>query len=115
MIVSNGFNIYLSKQEQVLQLYQTFYRGLKKGGVLITSFLMPPPSHNDRSLWCIENIDVGWLNKQKQWNVDVLNVSWPHFMTDTQFADILIAIGFKGIKIVWDSKKMFPTVIASKL
>jgi len=44
LISSNGLNIYEANDNRVNQLYKNFFTGLKLGGKLVTSFLIPPPS-----------------------------------------------------------------------
>ena len=114
LVVSNGLNIYIKDQAQVRSLYQIFYQSLKREGVLITSFLTPPPIMREDSPWDMTQIDSAWLVKQKQVFSDILNVTWACYMTEDQFVNLLTEVGFQDIQLKWDKQRMFPTVIAFK-
>ena len=112
IITSNGLNIYESDDDKVTKLYQNFNQALKPGGILITSFLTPPPALSKESSW--RNYDKGDALKQKAVFGDILQVSWQSFRTEAQTRKQLQKAGFDDIEIIYDSQGMFPTVVARK-
>ena len=112
IITSNGLNIYEHDHVRVTDLYKVFYTALKPGGILITSFLTPPPTVSAESSW--KNFNVFDLTKQKALFVDIIGVNWQAFRTETQTREQLELAGFKDITFIYDSQGMFPTVIAKK-
>jgi ubiquinone/menaquinone biosynthesis C-methylase UbiE len=112
IITSNGLNIYEHDDEKVIELYKNFYKTLRPSGILITSFLTPPPALNPDSTW--KNIDLEALKKQKAIFADILQVKWQAFRTEAQTKEQLEKAGFKDIKFIYDSQGMFPTVVAKK-
>jgi hypothetical protein len=65
IITSNGLNIYEHDDQKVNALYQEFFNALKPGGVLITSFLTPPPAVSKASTW--HNYNAGDFSKAKSY------------------------------------------------
>lgn len=113
VLVSNGLNIYVPEDQKVEELYQEFYNSLKDGGVLITSFLTPPPTVSKKSTWM--NFDEDALKKQKALFSDILQVKWEQvFRTEDQTREQLEKAGFKVLDIIYDKQGMFPTIVAKK-
>ncbi|MDP9196255.1 MAG: class I SAM-dependent methyltransferase [Pseudomonadota bacterium] len=104
-ISSNGLNIYEPDDARVVQLYARFFRVLKPGGTLVTSFLVPPP-------WPLANGEH--LKKQKAVFADILQVQWQHFRTEDQTRKQLKNAGFRDCVFLYDSRHMFPTVVAHR-
>ncbi len=102
---SNGLNIYEGNDERVIDLYKEFYNSLVPGGILVTSFLTPPP-------WDKANVDA--LKKQKAIFGDILQASWQHFRSESQTRQQLEAAGFTILEIIYDTQGLFPTVVAQK-
>lgn len=112
IITSNGLNIYQPDDQKVIALYKEFFKALKPGGVLITSFLTPPPALCKESPW--KNYSQEDLLKQKAIFTDIIEVSWQTFRTETQMREHLKVAGFKILEVIYDSQGMFPTIIAQK-
>lgn len=112
IITSNGLNIYEQDDDKVIDLYRNFYNSLKQGGILITSFLTPPPTLSQESTW--KNYNTTDVVKQRALFADVINVSWQAFRTEKQTLEQLQEAGFKKIDFIYDSQGMFPAVIARK-
>jgi len=112
IITSNGLNIYEPDDDKVVSLYKNFYQSLKPNGVLITSFLTPPPSVSEESTW--KNYSSADVIKQKALFVDIIGVNWQAFRTEKQTREQLEKAGFSNIEFTYDSQGMFPTVIARK-
>lgn len=104
IIVSNGLNIYEKDDERVTELYRNFFRALKPGGILITSFLTPKESWHDYNA-----DELAW---QKKIFGDVLQVNWQHLRTEATTRAQLTAAGFDVIEIIHDKQGMFPTIVA---
>ncbi|MED7788950.1 hypothetical protein [Francisella sp. 19X1-34] len=105
-VVSNGLNIYLKTNDEVQKFFQILSSSLKQGGVLISSFLIP-----------LDKVDTKNLDKAKfgkQIFVDILNVGWTMTHTEDEFCHIISGCGFEVKEIMYDSQKMFPTVVAIK-
>ncbi|WP_150467149.1 class I SAM-dependent methyltransferase [Francisella sp. SYW-9] len=105
-VVSNGLNIYLKTKGEVQKFFQILSDSLKQGGVLISSFLIP-----------LDKVDIKDLDKAKfgrQIFVDILNVGWTMTHTEDEFCQILYSCGFDIKEIIYDSQKMFPTIVAIK-
>nr|WP_238400285.1 class I SAM-dependent methyltransferase [Legionella bononiensis] len=112
LITSNGLNIYESDDEQVTLLYKQFYNALKNKGILITSFITPPPKFNSQSTW--KNINSDDALKQHALFNDIIQANWQTYRTEDQTREQLNKAGFDVLDIIYDSQGIFPTVIARK-
>lgn len=112
IITSNGLNIYQPEDEQVILLYKEFYNALKQNGVLIVSFLTPPPISSEESTW--KNYNLLAILKQKAIFSDIIQATWQIFRTETQTREHLERSGFTIIDVIYDHQGMFPTVVAKK-
>lgn len=108
LISSNGLNIYEPDAAKIIALYQQFYRAIKIGGKLVTSFIAP--AHE----WNMRKIDQADLLLQKIIFVDVLEAKWQCFCSSEKTKQQLELAGFKNINFIYDQARMFPTVIATK-
>ncbi|MEB3701409.1 Methyltransferase domain protein [Candidatus Bealeia paramacronuclearis] len=112
IITSNGLNFYESDDAKVVALYKEFYKALRKGGILVTSFLTPSPQLDSNSTW--KNFNPADVQKQKAVFMDIMNARWsamrPEGLTRTQLEEA----GFQIVEIIYDSQGIFPTVIAQK-
>jgi hypothetical protein len=113
-ISSNGLNIYESDENRVIELYKGFYKAIKPGGKLITSYIETPPHLNEYSAVKVDKLDVENLKIQKIVMIDILQSTWANFCTQDEMFKRLEEAGFKNIKIRFDDAHMFPTIIASK-
>lgn len=112
ILLSNGLTIYEPDPIKVQSLYQKFYRSLKPGGYLITSFLTPPSMAHPDSPWCVD--DPLALKKQTALFKDVIRPKFQAFRTQAETENSLASVGFQDIKFIYDHQKLFPTVIARK-
>lgn len=112
VILSNGLNIYEPDHQKLIKLYQEFFQALKPGGMLITSFLTPPPTLSNQSTW--KNFDATDLLKQRALFVDIIQTKWQTFWTEDQMKQQLNTAGFQVVEIIYDAQGMFPTVVAQK-
>jgi SAM-dependent methyltransferase len=112
LVTSNGLNIYEPDEEKVILLYKEFYKALRPAGVLITSFMTPPPILSTESSW--KGFDFAAVIKQKAISVDILQGKWHSYRTEAKTRQHLEAAGFRISDIIYDLQGMFPTVIAEK-
>ena len=112
IITSNGLNFYEPDEAKVVELYKSFYGALKKGGVLVTSFLTPPPQMDPNSTW--KNYNLADIQKQKAIFRDIMDARWSAMRSEELTRSQLEAAGFKVHEIIYDRQGLFPTVIAEK-
>lgn len=112
LITSNGLNFYEPDDQKVVALYGEFYNALKPKGILITSFLTPPPSLSAESTW--KNFDPDDLKKQKAVMGDIMQAKFQAFRTEKQTRQQLEKAGFKVLDVIYDMQGMFPTIVAQK-
>lgn len=112
VITSNGLNIYEPDRSKVVSLYKEFYKALKPKGILVTSFLTPPPALSTESTW--KNYNAQDLIKQKLIFSDLIGVKWQSFNTESEIMSQLKEAGFSIKEVIYDSQGMFPTVVAEK-
>jgi len=112
LITSNGLNFYEADDRKVVGLYKSFFKALKPGGILVTSFLTPPPGTAQPSPWINFNRDDALM--QKAIFVDILQAKWQATRTESLTRQQLEEAGFKNIKFINDKRNIFPTVIAQK-
>lgn len=115
VLTSNGLNIYEPSDEKIVALYQQFYKTLKKGGTLITSFLTPPPIVTKDSEWLMEKINKEDLLLQKIVLGDIVQAKWQCFRSSELTQQQLEAAGFSAIEFIYDTAHIFPTVVARRI
>lgn len=113
VLTSNGLNVYEPDDAKVVELYRQFYEALKPGGILITSFLTPPPALSKKSTW--KNYDAEAIKKQKALFGDIMQIGWQTFRTEAQTRTQLEEAGFDVLEVTYDSQGVFPTVVAEKM
>ncbi|BEV14775.1 methyltransferase domain-containing protein [Herbaspirillum sp. DW155] len=114
VLTSNGLNIYETDDNRVIMLYRAFFRALKPGGTLVTSFLTPPPTLSTQSPWNMNEIEPQALQLQHLLFVRIIEAKWNAFRTHAQTRAQLEEAGFTDIVFDDDRSRMFPTVIAKK-
>lgn len=113
IITSNGLNIYEPRDEMVIDLYCNFNKALQPNGILITSFLTPPPALSPESTW--RGLDFADLKKQKALLFDIIQAGGQSFRTEARKRVQLEAAGFKVLEVIYDGHRLFPTIIAEKI
>lgn len=114
LISSNGLNIYEPDNNKVTELYHQFYKALRMGGKLVTSFLTFPPLLQSDCEWDMSKIDQDHLHLQKIIFADIIAAKWHCFRSSAQMQQQLESAGFNRIEFIYDDARMFPTVVASK-
>lgn len=112
LITSNGLNIYEPDDEKVVLLYGEFYKALRAGGILVTSFLTPPPVLSHQSTW--KNIVPEDILKQKAIFKDIIQAQWQIFRTEEEVRNHLEKAGFEVLEVIYDSQGIFPTIVSRK-
>lgn len=115
ILTSNGLNVYVGDDAKVVALYRKFYEALKPGGLLVTSFLTPPPAIDSASEWLMDRIDPAALQHEKVLFADVIGTQWRHYRTGKTTEKQLKAAGLTEINFIYDEAHVFPTVTARKL
>ncbi|MBS0624890.1 MAG: class I SAM-dependent methyltransferase [Verrucomicrobia bacterium] len=114
LIASHGLNFYVKSEEHAMRLYQIFFKALKKGGLLVTSFMTPPPGASHRNEWKMEKLSLEDLLIQKIIVVDLLEAPWQNFYSSDQMKAQLARAGFNDIQILYDDAHLMPTICARK-
>lgn len=114
LISSNGLNIYEPDTDQVIALWHQFYAALKPNGRLVTSFLTPPPTLTKHCEWRLSQLNPNDLLLQQILFMDIIDAKFQCYSTSEVIKSQLASVGFKDITIIYDSRRMFPTVIATK-
>lgn len=114
LISCNGLTIYEPNDLKLMDLYQLFYKTLKSGGKLVTSFLTPPPMLAEHCEWNLSKINEEHLLLQKIIFVDILDAKFQCYRSSLQTKKLLESAGFKQIEFVNDDARLFPTVMAYK-
>lgn len=113
VICSNGLNIYVPERDKVVALFASFFQALKPGGTLITSALTPPVSQ-DNCEWHMEKIDLTALSRQTEIFAQILQAKWANFCTTQDMLARLTEAGFVDIRVIPDTRNIFPTFVSSK-
>lgn len=113
LISSNGLNIYEAELDKVTELYHQFYLALKPGGKLVTSFLAYPPSH-EKCECDLAKINAEAAQMERIILADIVNSKGLCFSTYSQVDEQLSSVGFKNIRFIDDTVRLFPTVLAQK-
>jgi SAM-dependent methyltransferase len=114
LIASNGLNIYEPDDGRVTDLYRCFFTALRPGGVLVTSFLTPPPTIDPTSEWNMTAIDPKALRLQRLIFVDIVAATFQCYRNSSVTNTQLREAGFWACDVIWDQARMFPTVVARK-
>lgn len=114
LISSNGLAIYEPSDEKVAELYRRFYKALKHGGKLVTSFLTFPPMLTDKCEWDMSKINLNDLVLQRVIFVDIIEAKWQCYRSSDQTALQLRQAGFEDVSFIYDDARLFPTVVAYK-
>lgn len=114
VLTSNGLSLYESSDERVISLYRQFFKAIKPGGYLITSFLTLPPIPGHVSEWNLAKINTADALMQKIIFADILHSKWQIFRSSECVQGQLKSAGFESIEFIHDEASIFPTAIARK-
>ena len=112
VLTSNGLNIYERDDDRVTDLYRSFATALKPGGLLVTSFLTPPPplAGPEGCEWDFTKIDLEALELQRKIFSEILDATWASYRSTDTTRQQLLAAGFERIEFFPETTGMFPTV-----
>ena len=114
LIASNGLNTYEPDDTRVTDLYCCFKTALRPGGLLVTSFLTPPPDVDPSSEWDLQAIDPEALRLQQTIYVDVIGIAFQCYRSSATTIAQLGEAGFAETQVVWDRARIYPTILARK-
>ena len=108
IITSNGLNVYVTDHSKLITLYRKFYKSLKNGGTLIIGAITPPQA------WNLQFIPKEDLLLERILFSDILDLKWMNYRTEKEICSDFKEAGFKNIRLIYDQRKIFPTIIATK-
>ncbi|MGB8699921.1 MAG: class I SAM-dependent methyltransferase [Thermosynechococcaceae cyanobacterium] len=114
VLTSNGLSVYEPDDDRVTDLYRQFFKALKPGGTLVTSFITPSPDMDPNSEWNMDAIDWSAMLQQKLLYTDILNFNPKGLRSSTTTKTQLSKVGFENLELIWDEAQIFPTIIAHK-
>ena len=114
VITSNGLNIYVQDRKRVVELYKSYASVLKTGGLLITSYMTPPPGIAIELEWNMSVINPEAMLAGKTVFADILDATWQAYMSTGDMKRVLTEAGFEDFEVHYDQAKMFPTITARK-
>ncbi len=114
LLNSHGLNIYEADDKKVTELYRQFFQTLIPGGILVTSFLTPPPNIDPNSEWDMNQVNSENMSLAKIIFFDILDIKFTAFRSSSTTKLQLQTVGFDDIEFIWDKARIFPTVVAHK-
>ncbi|MEM8609017.1 MAG: class I SAM-dependent methyltransferase [Myxococcota bacterium] len=115
LITTNGLSIYEPSEARVVELYQRLAAGLVPGGLLVTSYLTPPPNVDPDSPWDLEAVDFDALRLQTLIFKDICDAPWANYRSEATLSPIFEAAGLRIERTLWDTTGAFPTVLLRKV
>jgi SAM-dependent methyltransferase len=114
LLTSNGLNVYEPDDDRIVALYRQLFKALKPGGILVTSCITPSPDNDPNSEWNLDVMDWDAMLQQKMLYSDILSFNPRGLRSSSTTKMQLSDAGFENFDLVWDSARMFPTIIAEK-
>ena len=114
LITTNGLTIYESSEAKVADLYRRLAAGLVPGGLLVTSYLTPPPDLDRRSSWDPAEYDPEALRLESLIFRDICGATWQNHRTEAVLAPMFDDAGLDIERVIWDRARAFPTVLLRK-
>lgn len=114
LVLSNGLNLYVPERKKVIALYESLLKTLKPGGTLITSALTPPPGLDVVCEWRRDKINSIALARQAGIFAHILQATWSNFCATEEMMARLSEAGIVNIRVIPDSRNMFPTFVGCK-
>ena len=105
IVVSNGLNIYIKNDEEVINLYKSFNKSLKSNGLLLTSHLTPITDQ----VFHDEN-----FSKASVILNDIIGVKWNNPRPVEMIVHQLDVAGFDILTIEFDTDQFYPTFLCKK-
>lgn len=112
LIISNRLSVLESDSQKVLELFEKYYVALRRKGVFISSFFTPSPLHNlHTSPW--NDVDANDMLIEHSIFVDIMDFR-PAARSESKMVNLLQKAGFEIVEILYDTHKIYPTIIARK-
>lgn len=105
VVTSNGLNIYVPDDDEVVDLYRSFREVTKTSGHLIISALTPPQD------WDLAAVDADDLRRTQRLSL-INDVKWANPRTASLTIEQLKAGGFDVVETHLDTARAFPTFLA---
>lgn len=106
LITSNGLNIYVNDYHKTTDLYKSFAKCLKPGGLLLTSFVVP--------------LDLEYIYDKEDASMSMLifgelvSMNFANYRSEDETMSQLKDAGFDIELIQYDGQRLFPTVLAKR-
>jgi SAM-dependent methyltransferase len=108
LFTSNGLNIYLA-DDQCALFYRNVFEALRPGGRFVTSHIVPPSEYR----W--DRIDQAGFRLDRLLLTFCFKARWNAKLKPTRLVcDQLEAAGFRDVRVIPDSRGMFPTFLADR-
>ena len=106
VLMSNGLNIYVAEDDEVVELYRAFRRQVRPGGTLIVSALTTPAE------WDLADVPIEV--SRRSLGLSLINdVQWANYRTVETTTAQLVAAGFEVDDVRFDTRRVFPTFVAT--
>lgn len=105
LLMSNGLNIYVAEDDQVLDLYRAFRSLVRPGGTLVVSALTTPAE------WDLADVPIE-VSRRSLGLALINDVQWANYRTAEATVAQLNGAGFEVVDIRYDSSRVFPTFVA---
>ncbi|EWM49066.1 SAM-dependent methyltransferase [Bordetella holmesii] len=114
IVVSHGLSIYEPDDDRVRELYRRCAAMLKPTGLLVTSFMTPPPSLSPDSPWRMDILNPDDLMLQQVLFTRLLQPAWTGLRSHARTRALLQDAGLDEIVFHDDPAALFPTVTARR-
>jgi len=105
VITSNGLNIYVQDDDEVIELYKSFHKCLKPNGLFLTSHIIPPTD---------EVFHDEYYSKARIIFNDIIQVKWNNPRNVEMIVHQLDSAGFDIVSIEFDNKQFYPSFLCKK-
>lgn len=106
VLTSNGLNIYVTDDADVVELYRGYRRVLRRGGTAVISAV------TTQDEWDLS--DVPKADSRRALGLTLINnVQWTNYRSVDLTSAQLTAAGFEVTEVRFDERRIFPTFIAT--
>lgn len=106
LLMSNGLNIYMADDDEVVALYRAFRGLLRPGGTAIVSALTTPPE------WDLSQVPIE-VSRRSLGLALINDVQWTNYRTVETTVAQLAAAGLSVRDVHYDPARIFPVFVAS--
>ena len=108
VLTSYGLNLYVSEESKLIDLYKEFFKAIKPGGTLMTSFLNLPSDvirHRNESRDYVKSYILSKV---------IVDATYRNFRGETSMRYQLEQAGFEVTKVLYDKRRIHPTIVVIK-